>query len=157
MIRNLFIASVLSVSATAAAAELTYGAAFAKLHDFDVDGAGTIDVKSLGGGIEYRYDNFIFSGELSNIDIEGVDIELGTVGVEYALANGFNIGLDYSRFDLAGMDADVTSLFGMYQSGAHTFGAAIGDSSDLDDMTFSIFAAWDVTPTGTVGLDLVGD
>jgi predicted porin len=155
MIRNIFVASLLSVTATAAAAELTYGTAFAKFHDLDVDGAGSIDVKSLGGGIEYRYDNFIFSGELSNVDIEGVDIDLGTVGVEYALANGFNIGLDYTRFDIEGFDADVTSLFGSYQSGAHTFGAAIGDSSDLDDMTFSIFAAWDVTPTGTVGLDLV--
>ena len=69
MIRNIFVASLLSVTATAAAAELTYGTAFAKFHDFDVDGAGTIDVKSFGGGIEYRYDNFIFSGELSNISI----------------------------------------------------------------------------------------
>ena len=57
MIRNIFVASLLSVTATAAAAELTYGTAFAKFHDFDVDGAGTIDVKSFGGGIEYRYDN----------------------------------------------------------------------------------------------------
>jgi len=73
--------------------------------------------ESLGGGIEYRYDNFIFSGELSNsnIDIEGFDIETWAPwGLNTPLAQRLNIGLDvYIAFStLRGMDDDVTASSG---------------------------------------------
>jgi len=60
----------LSVVGNAAAAELTYGGSIPSFHRsieiYRALPARSI-VKSLGGGIEYRYDNFSSRGELSNI------------------------------------------------------------------------------------------
>jgi len=157
MIRKIVLSAVLAMTASAAAAELTYGQAFVKYHRFDVDnGTGIkLDVTSLGGGIEYRYNMFTFSGELGNVDIEGVDLTNGTVGVEYAFGGNAAVGIDYTKFDIEDIDADVTSVYAAFTTGAYTFGVAIGDSSDLDDTVYAAYAAWDVTPSGTVGLDIV--
>lgn len=157
MIRTLFLSAVVATSASAAAAELTYGQAFVKYHRFDLDnGTGVkLDVTSLGGGVEYRYNMFTFSGELGSVDIEGFDLTSGTVGVEYSMGNGAAMGIDYTNFDIDGSDTDVTSLYAQFTTAAYTFGVSIGDGSDLDDTVYSAYAAWDVTPTGTVGMDII--
>lgn len=156
MIRKFIFAAAITTSATAASAELTYGTAFAKYHTLDINNGSAIklDITSLGGGIEYKYNNFTFSGELARVEIEDVDINLGSIGAEYAFGNGFAVGLDYAKFEALGYDVDITSIFGSYTMNQYTFGAAIGDSSDLNDPAYTVYAAWDVTPTGTVGLDI---
>jgi len=140
--------------ATGASAELTYGKAFAKNFNFDGDG-GSADLTALGGGIEYRAGSLTFSGEILNLDAEGEDLTIGSVGLGYLLQNGVTLGLDYTEFDIAGADAGVLSGYAQYSFGAYTLGLSAGDSSDLEDTTYSVYGAWDVSPTGTVGLDVV--
>lgn len=157
MIRKIILSAVIATSASAASAELTFGQAFVKYHNFDVDNGtdAKLDVNSLGAGIEYRYNRFTFSGELGSADLEGIDLTTGTVGVEYAFGGGIAAGIDYTMVEIEGIDADVTSIYGAFTTGAYTFGLSIGDFSHLNDTVYSAFAAWDVTPTGTIGLDIV--
>jgi|GEM_PF-369260 hypothetical protein len=140
--------------ATSASAELTYGNAFAKNYNFDGDG-GSADLTALGGGIEYRTGSYVFSGELLNLDADGADLTIGSIGMGYTLRNGVTLGLDYAEFDIEGADAGILSGYAQYSFGAYTLGLSAGDSSDLSDTTYSIYGAWDVSPTGTVGLDVI--
>lgn len=156
MIRTALIATVICATASVAAAgELTYGNAFIKQHRLDADGFGALDLTVLGGGIEYTYDAWTFSGELAHFDIEGTDIDYGSVAGEYRLNNGVSLGLDYTLLDLAGADISLTSVFAYYDMGTYALGVAIGDSSDLNDTVYTVFGSWDIAPTGTVGLDII--
>ncbi|MEQ6250584.1 porin [Sulfitobacter sp. HNIBRBA3233] len=155
MLRKILLTTILCGSASAAAAELTYGAAFAKYHDIDAGSAGSADVKTFGGAAEYRTGNLTFSGELGRVDIEGIDLDFATLGVGYTLANGITLGLDHAEFDLLGDDAGVTSVYAMYSVLNYTLGLSIGEASELDETVYSVFGAWDVTEGGTVGLDIV--
>lgn len=152
--KNLLITTALCFAATSASAELTYGSAFAKVHNFDGNG-GSNDLATYNGAIEYRYDNLIFSGEVGKIDSDGGDFDFADFGLGYTLQNGVTIGLDYSGFDLEGEDADIVSAYAMYSFGAYTLGLSAGDSSDLEDTAYSIFGAWDVSSDGTVGADII--
>ena len=154
MFRKFVITSLLCGSATAASAEFTYGNAFAKYHSLNADG-GSADIRTLGAGMEYRYNSFTFSGEFGRIYVEGNALDSTNFGFGYTLSNGVTLGLDYSRFDLLGQDVDITSAFAMLTTGEFTLGASIGEASEIDEQVYSIFGAWDVTPTGTVGLDIV--
>lgn len=152
--KKLFLVTGLCVAATSAAAELTYGTAFAKYHDLSGDG-GDASLRTFGAGIEYRTNGFTFSGEFGRIDTGEGDLDLWSLGLGYTLQNGVTIGLDHSEFEIADEDAGVTSIYASYAFGDYTLGLSAGDSSDLDDNVYSIYGAWDVTETGTVGLDYV--
>lgn len=152
--KNLLITTALCFAATSASAELTYGSAFAKVHNFDGNG-GSNDLATYNGAIEYRYDNLVFSGEVGKIDSDGGDFDFADFGLGYTLYNGVTIGLDYSGFDLEGEDADIVSAYAMYSFGAYTLGLSAGESSDLEDTAYSIFGAWDVSSDGTVGADII--
>lgn len=153
--KKIIVAAALSCTASAAAAELTYGAAFLQYNDLDADGGGSADAVAAGVAGEFRSNNLTFSGELTDVDLDGLDLQVASVGLGYNLANGATVGIDHAWFDIDGFDAGVTSLYGMYAYGPYTLGASIGDSSDLDDPVYSLFGAWDVTATGTVGLDII--
>lgn len=154
--KKLLITTALCCAATGAAAELTYGAAFAKYHNLDGDG-GDLDVTTLGGAAEFRAGQFTFSGDFGNIDVDDGDFTFGSIGAGYLLQNGVTLGLDYTRFDLGdGDDLDLTAAYAFYSFGAYTIGVTAGDSSaDEDDEVYGVFGAWDVSDTGTVGFDLV--
>ena len=154
--KNLLITTALCLAATGASAELTYGSAFAKFHNFDGDG-GSADLRAFGGGIEYRANNLTFSGDIGRIDAgsSNTGFDFGSLGVAYMLQNGVTLGLDYSAFSVDGDDTDILSAYAMYSFGDYTIGLSAGDSSDLSDTAYSVFGAWDVAPTGTVGLDLI--
>lgn len=156
MSQNLLITTALCLAATGASAELTYGSAFVKSHNFDSnDGSG--DLRTFGGGIEYRTNNFTFSGDIGRIDGEGETdgLDFGSVGVGYTLQNGVTIGLDYSTFSVEDDSTDVISAYAMYSFGAYTVGLSAGDSSDLSDTAYTVFGAWDVSDNGTVGADVI--
>ncbi|MFD2740495.1 2-isopropylmalate synthase [Sulfitobacter aestuarii] len=155
MFRSLSLSATICLMAGAAAAEVTYANAFAKYHNFDVDGAGDADAFSLGGAIEYRMMDWTFNAELGRIDIEDVDFDFGTIGAGYQMRNGVTLGLDYTRFEIDSFDSDVVSGYAMLDAGSYALGASIGDGSDLDDTVYSIFGAMDVTANGRVGLDIV--
>lgn len=152
--KKLLLITCLSVTATSAAAELTYGTAFAKYHDLDGDG-GDLSLRTFGVGAEFRTNAFTFSGEYGRIDTSGLDLDIWSLGVGYTLQNGVTFGLDHSEFAISDEDIGVTSIYALYGFGAYTLGLSIGDSSDVDDTVYSVFGAWDVTDTGTVGLDYV--
>ncbi|KIN74856.1 2-isopropylmalate synthase [Sulfitobacter guttiformis] len=152
--KNLMITTALCCAATGAAAELTYGSAFVNHHNFENDG-GNIDLTTLGGAAEFRLNQLTFSGEFNRIDGEGEALDFGSVGVGYALPNGVTLGADYTRFDFGGDSADILSGYALYSFSAYTLGLSAGDSSDLSDTTYSVFGAWDVSPEGTVGADLI--
>lgn len=152
--KNLLITTALCFAATNAAAELTYGSAFAKAHNFDGNG-GSADLATFGGAIEYRYNNLTFSGEVGRIDSDAADFDFADLGVGYALQNGVTIGLDYSSFEVEDDDTSIISAYAMYTFGAYTLGLSAGDSSDLDDTAYSVFGAWDVSDSGTVGADIL--
>ena len=153
--RFLLLTAAICMTAGAAAAELSYANVFAKRHNFDVDGAGDLDVNTYGGVIEYRYDNWTFSGELGRVDIEDLDLDFASVGAGYMMLNGVTLGLDHARFEVLNFDADVTSAYAMYTFGAYGLGLSAGGSSDLNDPVYSVFGAWDVTRDGRVGFDFV--
>lgn len=155
MLRKLLLTTTLLGAASAASAELTYATAFAKYHDLDVDNTGATDVKTFGGGAEYRYRNMTFSGELGRVDVEDLDLDFASIGLGYTLANGVTLGLDHAEFDLLGDDAGVTSVYAMYDFAAYTLGLSIGEASEFDDTVYSVFGAWEVTVGGRVGLDVV--
>jgi hypothetical protein len=152
--KNLLITTALCCAATGAAAELTYGSAFANHHNFENDN-GNVDLTTLGGAAEFRLNEFTISGEINRIDGGGDELDFGSVGVGYALGNGVTLGADYSRLSLAGVNADVLSGYAYYTFGTYTLGLSAGDSSDLSDTTYSLFGAWDVSPDGTVGADII--
>lgn len=151
---KLLLTTALCCAASGAAAELTYGAAFAKYHNLD-GGGDDLDAHTLGAAAEYRFGAFLFSGEIGRIDLGGEDLDLASVGFGYEMPNGVMLGLDYTEFDVLGDDAGVASAYAAYTFGEYTLGLSVGDSSDLSETTYSIFGAWDVTPGGTVGLDAV--
>jgi hypothetical protein len=153
--KKLIVAAALGCVATSAAAELTYGTAFAKAHRLDVDGLGSADAESYGFGGEFRTGALTVSGELGNIDVEGLDLQFGSIGAGYSFGSGVTVGLDYTEFEILGIDDGVTSIYGTYSFDAYTLGAAIGETSEFDETVLNLFAAWDVTETGTVGLDIV--
>ncbi|UOA25743.1 2-isopropylmalate synthase [Pseudosulfitobacter sp. DSM 107133] len=156
MFRTAIIATAICATASVAAAgELTYGNAFIKQHRLDADGAGAADLTVLGVGIEYTANAWTFSGEAAHFDLEGTDLDYGSLAAEYRLNNGVSLGLDYSSLDLAGSDTSLTSVFAYYDMGTYALGAAIGESSDLNDTVYTLFGSWDVAPTGTVGLDII--
>ncbi|MCR8827701.1 porin [Pseudosulfitobacter koreensis] len=109
---------------------------------------------AFGGGIEYVTGGWTFSGELARFNLLGLDLDYASLAAEYRLNNGVSLGADYTRFDLFGTDVDLKSVFGYYDMGEYTVGLAIGDSSDLDDTVYTVFGSWDVSPTGTVGIDI---
>ena len=152
--KKLLLTTAICFAATSAAAEITYGMAFAKFHSLDDDG-GDENLRTFGGGIEYRTNSFTFSGEIGRIDAGGDDLDLASVGFGYKLQNGVTFGLDHAEFDVGDADAGVTSLYASYGFSDYTLGLSIGESSDIDDTVYGVFGAWDVTPTGTVGLDYV--
>jgi hypothetical protein len=152
--KNLLLTTALCFAATSAAAELTYGAAFVKAHNFDSD-AGSTDLWTLGGGFEYRLNNYTFSGKARRIDTEEDDIDAVDVGFGYTLQNGVTLGLDYSGLTIADDGTDIFSGYAMYTFGAYTLGLALSEASDLDDTGYTVFGAWDVSEHGTVGLDLI--
>lgn len=156
MFRTAIIATAICATASVAAAgELTYGNAFIKQHRLDADGAGALDLTVLGVGIEYTYNAWTFAGEAAHFDVEGTDLDYGSLAAEYRLMNGVSLGLDYTSLDLTGSDISLTSVFAYYDMGTYALGAAIGDSSDLNDTVYSLFGSVDVSPTGTVGLDII--
>jgi len=156
MFRTAIIATAICATASVAAAgELTYGNAFIKQHRLDADGAGNADLTVLGVGIEYTANAWTFSGEAAHFDLEGTDLDYGSLAAEYRLMNGVSLGLDYTSLDLTGSDISLTSVFAYYDMGTYALGAAIGDSSDLNDTVYSLFGSVDVSPTGTVGLDII--
>ena len=137
-------------------AELTYGTLFARKHDLDVDGAGSADLDVLGAGIEFTLDQFLIGAEAAEYDIEGFDLTLQSVGAEYRLQNGLSLGLEYVNLDVDGLaDSSITSLYGYYSFQQFALGASVGDGSDLSDNVYSVFAAYDVSDTGRVGLDIL--
>ncbi len=154
MFRTVLIATVITATASAAAAELTYGNLFAKHHNLDVDGVGSTDLTVFGGGIEYVAGAFTFSGELARFNLLGGDLDYASIAAEYRLNNGVSLGADYTSFDLLGTDVDLKSVFAYYDMGEYSLGLAIGDSSDLNDTVYTVFGSWDVSPTGTVGADI---
>lgn len=153
--QKFLIAAGICCFASAASAELTYGTAFAKFHTLDAGGPTDLDVRTYGAGLEYRTTNLTFSAEIGRINSEDLDFDFGSAGLGYAVSDQATIGLDYARFDVLGEDAKVTSIYGMYHGAQFTLGISAGDSSDLTETTYSVFGAYDVSPTGTVGLDII--
>lgn len=152
--KKLMITTALCCAATGAAAELTYGSAFANRHNFD-NGSAIGDLNTFGGGAEFRLNQFTISGEINRIDGDGGALDFGSIGVGYALPNGVTLGLDYSGLDIDIANIEVLSGYAFYTFGSYTLGLSAGDSSDLSDTTYSVFGAWDVSPSGTVGADVI--
>lgn len=152
--KNLLITTALCFAATGAAAELTYGSAFANYHSFDSDDGDT-SLRTYGGAAEYRFNNFLFSGEAGRISTGEGDVDQISIGLGYTLQNGVTLGVDHSRIELDDLDADITSVYMSYTFSQYTLGLSVGDSSDLNDTSYGIYGAWDVTEDGTVGFDLV--
>lgn len=152
--KNLLITTALCLAATGASAELTYGSAFAKSHNFD-GGGEDLDLTTFGGAIEYRFNNLTFSGEAGRVDVDADDLDFLDLGFGYTLQNGVTLGLEYSDFTVEDTDASIVSVYAMYTFGAYTLGLSAGDSSDLDDTAYSVFGAWDVSDSGTVGVDIL--
>lgn len=155
--KHFLMTTALCLIATNAAAELTYGSAFAKFHNFDSDG-GEADLRTFGAGIEYRANSFTFSGDIGRIDAGGDgegSLDFGSIGVGYTLQNDVTLGLDYSAFGVDDDDTNIISAYAMYSFGAYTVGLSAGDSSDLDDTAYTLFGAWDVSEHGTVGVDVL--
>ena len=152
--KNLLITTALCFAATGAAAELTYGFAFANYHSLDTD-EGNGSLRTYGGAAEYRFNSFLFSGEAGRISTGDGDLDALSIGVGFTLQNGVTLGIDHSRIELVNLDADITSAYMSYAFSQYTLGLSVGDSSDLNDPTYGIYGAWDVTEDGTVGFDLV--
>ncbi|WP_299042072.1 2-isopropylmalate synthase [uncultured Tateyamaria sp.] len=146
---------VASLSASAAAAEVSYANAFATFHNLD-NGNADVDVEAYGGSIEFLAGNFTFSGEAGRLDVEDLSLDTLSLGGSYAFQNGVSVGLDYSEFDVEDFgDSDIVSLFTFYSFSEFALGLSVGEASDLGDTVYSVFGTWDVTENGRVGIDLV--
>lgn len=158
--RQTFLTAVLCCAATGAAttasAELTYGKAFAKNYTFDGDG-GSTDLTVFGGAIEGRTNGLTYSASVLDLDTQGGDGTIASLGAGYELQNGVTLGLDYTDISIDNDPESVGILSGyaQYTFGVYTLGLSAGDSSDLGDTLYSVYGAWDVTPTGTVGVDVL--
>lgn len=142
--------------ATSAVSEVTYGNAFARYHNFDVDNAANVDAGTFGGTIEFVTGGFTFSGLATRVDIDGLDIDLIDLGAGYRFTPSIEAGIEYTNVDLAGLvDTDATAIYGLYAVGDTALGLSIVDFSDLDDTGFSLFASRDVTDNGRIGIDII--
>jgi len=126
-----------------------------KNFNFDGDG-GNADPTAFGGAVEFRTNGLTFSANLLNLDADGEDAMLGSIGAGFEMTNGVTLGVDYTHISIAdGDDTGIISGYAQYTFGAYTLGLSAGDSSDLGDTLYSVYGAWDVSPTGTVGVDIL--
>jgi hypothetical protein len=140
--------------ATSASAELTYGKAYAKYYDFD---GGNSDLTALGGAIEARTGGLTFSANVLDLDTDLGGGTIASLGGGFELQNGVTLGLDYTDISIDN-DPDnvgILSAYAQYTFGVYTLGLSAGNSSDLSDTLYSVYGAWDVSPTGTVGVDVL--
>jgi hypothetical protein len=149
-------AASLALAATGAHAELNYVNVFAKHQKLD-DGGLNPDLTVFGGAFEYGAGAWTLSGDIGTFDILGATQTNLSFGAEYKFETGFGLGIDHVKLDGGGLVSDlaVTSLYGYYDFGTYALGASIGDSSDLTDPLVTIFGAWDVTPTGRIGVEIM--